>query len=114
MRRAGTFSSYRCPVLLARYVMPRGQFVPGSRYWDMHGFECRCAWGATPRTLRDARYTSTGTLDTSFLSNASTTIDFFRFTDRAENVAIQADGRMVLGGLARNSVDGYGLARIVP
>jgi hypothetical protein len=42
------------------------------------------------------------------------TVDFFGFTDIAENVAVQSDGKIVLGGLARDSFDGYGLARISP
>ena len=31
-----------------------------------------------------------------------------------ENVLVQPDGRILVGGLARNQVDGYGVARINP
>ena len=41
-------------------------------------------------------------------------IDFFGFSDVGENVLMQPDGKIVVGGLARNNVDGYGLARILP
>jgi uncharacterized delta-60 repeat protein len=61
-----------------------------------------------------ARFNPDGTLDPSFAHGGSLELDFFGFSDAAESVAIQADGRIVLGGLARNSVDGYGLARVLP
>ena len=61
-----------------------------------------------------ARYNTNGTLDTSFNGDGLVTVDFFSFTDIAESVAIQSNGRIVLGGLARDNVDGYGVARIVP
>jgi uncharacterized delta-60 repeat protein len=60
------------------------------------------------------RYNADGTLDASFATAGILTADFFGFTDVAENVAIAPDGKIVLGGLARNSVDGYGLARVNP
>lgn len=63
-----------------------------------------------------ARYNTDGTLDTAFggAGGGRLTVDFFGFSDVAETVAVQADGKIVLGGLARDNVDGYGLARIVP
>ena len=61
-----------------------------------------------------ARYESDGDLDASFSEDGKLTIDFFGFTDVAESIAIQSNGKIVLGGLARNSVDGYGVARVVP
>jgi uncharacterized delta-60 repeat protein len=61
-----------------------------------------------------ARYDANGALDTTFSTDGKLTVDFFGFTDIAESVAVQADGRIVLGGLARGDVDGYGIARIVP
>lgn len=61
-----------------------------------------------------ARYEEDGDIDTSFSQDGKLTIDFFGFTDVAENVAIQPNGKIVLGGLARNSVDGYGVARVLP
>ena len=41
-------------------------------------------------------------------------IDFFGFTDIGENVLVQPDGRIVVGGQATNFVGGYGVARINP
>jgi hypothetical protein len=61
-----------------------------------------------------ARYNTDGTLDTAFGDGGMLTIDFFGFTDIAESVAVQADGKIVLGGLARDNIDGYGLARVLP
>lgn len=60
------------------------------------------------------RYNANGTPDASFATASILSVDFFGFTDSAENVAIQGDGKIVLGGLARNAVDGYGLARVNP
>lgn len=63
-----------------------------------------------------ARFNSNGSLDTAFGGNGGgkLTIDFFGTTDIAESVAIQPDGKIVLGGLARDNVDGYGVARVLP
>jgi uncharacterized delta-60 repeat protein len=62
-----------------------------------------------------ARYNTNGTLDTTFGNgNGFLTFDFFGFSDIAETVAIDRDGKIVLGGLARDNVDGYGLARVNP
>ena len=62
-----------------------------------------------------ARYSANGAPDLTFDGDGKMTVDFFGKGDSAENVAVQADGRIVLGGFAVNitSVD-YGLARIVP
>lgn len=60
------------------------------------------------------RYLTNGAPDTGFANAGRLTVDFFGFTDAAESVALQADGKIVLGGLARNNVDGYGLARVLP
>lgn len=71
--------------------------------------------GQTNSNFAVARYDgSNGSLDTSFSQGGKLSIDFFGFADVAENVAIQSNGKIVLGGLARNSVDGYGVARVVP
>ena len=62
-----------------------------------------------------ARYNIDGTLDTGFGNGLGVlTVDFFGFTDSAESVLVQPDGKIVLGGVARNNVDGYGLVRILP
>jgi uncharacterized delta-60 repeat protein len=62
-----------------------------------------------------ARYLATGELDPAFGNgDGFMTVDFFGFTDIAESVAIDSVGRIVVGGLARDDVDGYGVARINP
>jgi uncharacterized delta-60 repeat protein len=61
-----------------------------------------------------ARYNANGSLDTSFAVDGKLVVDFFGFEDRAENVAVQADGKIVAGGLAHQSSDGYGLVRVKP
>jgi hypothetical protein len=60
------------------------------------------------------RLNTNGTPDASFATASILSVDFFGLTDAAENVAIQAAGKIVLGGLARNNVDGYDLARVNP
>lgn len=61
-----------------------------------------------------ARFEATGALDDDFGLNGRMSVDFFGFTDSADSVAVQPDGKIVLGGLARDNVDGYGLARVLP
>jgi uncharacterized delta-60 repeat protein len=70
------------------------------------------------QTLRDfaaARYLPDGSLDASFDGDGRLTLDFFGAGDTAKDVAIQSDGRIVVGGLATNGVSvGLGLVRIDP
>ena len=61
-----------------------------------------------------ARYGSDGALDSAFGTAGMLSIDFFGFSDAGENVLVQPDGKIVVGGLARNNADGYGVARINP
>ena len=62
-----------------------------------------------------ARFTSAGVLDTSFDDDGKFTVDFFDASDSAENVAVQTDGKIVLGGVGANGTAlRYGLARITP
>ena len=61
-----------------------------------------------------ARYNTDGSLDTSFAVDGKLVVDFFGFEDRAENVAVQADGKVVAGGLVVRSTNGYGLVRVNP
>ena len=62
-----------------------------------------------------ARFSSAGVLDGSFDGDGKFTVDFFGSFDGAENVAVQADGKVVLGGFATNaSAVRYGLARFNP
>jgi uncharacterized delta-60 repeat protein len=73
--------------------------------------------GSSSNVNRDfavARYNANGTLDTTFANQGKLTIDFLGFTDIADSVAIQPDGKIVLGGLSRGNVDGYGVARVLP
>lgn len=58
-----------------------------------------------------ARFNSNGTLDTSFANGGKITVDFSGGADIAESVAVQPNGRIVLGGLANGN--GYGLARVL-
>ncbi len=59
-----------------------------------------------------ARLLANGTLDTDFTDTGVMTVDFFGSTDSAETVAITDEGNIVIAGLARDNVDGYGVARI--
>ncbi|MGH8237431.1 MAG: Calx-beta domain-containing protein, partial [Steroidobacteraceae bacterium] len=61
-----------------------------------------------------ARYNTDGTLDTSFAIDGKLVVDFFGLQDRAEGVVLQADGKIVAGGLVVNSTNGYGLVRVNP
>jgi hypothetical protein len=53
-----------------------------------------------------ARYSANGSLDASFGSGGQLTTDF--------NLGAELAGKIVLGGLARDDVDGYGVARVLP
>ena len=61
-----------------------------------------------------ARLLEDGTPDTDFTDSGVMTIDFFGFTDVGESVAVTDDGKIVVAGLARDNVDGYGVARLSP
>jgi uncharacterized delta-60 repeat protein len=61
-----------------------------------------------------ARLLADGTPDTEFTDSGVMTVDFFGFGDAAESVAVTDDGKIVVAGLARDNVDGYGVARISP
>jgi uncharacterized delta-60 repeat protein len=62
-----------------------------------------------------ARFDAAGVLDGAFDGDGKFTLDFFGASDSAENVAVQADGKIVLGGFAVNGTSTrYGLARINP
>jgi uncharacterized delta-60 repeat protein len=62
-----------------------------------------------------ARFGTNGAPDASFGSGGKLTIDFFGSFDGAENVVVQPDGKIVVGGFATNgSRTGYGLVRILP
>ena len=61
-----------------------------------------------------ARYNADGSVDRNFGSDGNLSIDFFGFTDIGENVLVQPDGKIVVGGQAENNASGYGVARINP
>jgi uncharacterized delta-60 repeat protein len=61
------------------------------------------------------RFTAAGVVDTTFGTNGTSVVDFDGLNDGAENVVVQPDGKIVLGGYATpTSTDGYGLARVHP
>ncbi len=61
------------------------------------------------------RYNADGTLDPSFGSGGKLTVDFFGAGDNAQDIAIQADGKIVVSGAATNGTSvGLGLVRINP
>lgn len=61
-----------------------------------------------------ARYDRDGNLDASFSQDGKLTVDFFLLPDVAENVVIQSNGKIVLGGVVTDAFDGYGVARVLP
>jgi len=62
-----------------------------------------------------ARYDTGGGLDASFGSGGIVSVDFFGAADGAEDIAIQPDGKLVVGGFARNGTStDLGLVRINP
>jgi uncharacterized delta-60 repeat protein len=62
-----------------------------------------------------ARFTSAGVLDTSFAGTGSMIVDFNALEDGAESIALEPNGKIVLGGYATpTSSEGFGLARIHP
>jgi uncharacterized delta-60 repeat protein len=62
-----------------------------------------------------ARFDPGGRLDPSFGTGGKVTVDFFGADDGAEAVALQGDGKIVLGGFAGNgpTLD-FGVARLNP
>jgi uncharacterized delta-60 repeat protein len=62
-----------------------------------------------------ARFSANGVLDTSFDGDGKFTVDFFGSGDGAENIAVQTDGKIVLGGFAANGFAvRFALARVAP
>jgi Domain of unknown function (DUF5122) beta-propeller len=60
------------------------------------------------------RYDRNGDLDTSFGTGGKLQVDFAGLEDRAENVALQSDGKIVAGGLATARAASYGVIRATP
>jgi uncharacterized delta-60 repeat protein len=63
------------------------------------------------RVFAVARYNPDGSLDPTFSDDGKQTTDFVGFGDRATGVAVQADGKLVVGG---TGAGGTALARYVP
>ncbi|MBP6338388.1 MAG: hypothetical protein KA375_12375 [Vitreoscilla sp.] len=61
------------------------------------------------------RHLSDGTLDASFGSGGKLILDFFGASDGASALLLQPDGKLLVGGLARNgTANGLGLLRLLP
>jgi uncharacterized delta-60 repeat protein len=62
-----------------------------------------------------ARLTTGGALDPAFGNGGRVAVDFFGSIDNGQAVAIQADGRILVAGAARNGTTvGLGLIRVLP
>jgi uncharacterized delta-60 repeat protein len=61
-----------------------------------------------------ARYDRNGDLDTSFAIDGKLVVDFAGLEDRAENVGLQSDGKIIAGGLATARAADYGVIRVHP
>jgi uncharacterized delta-60 repeat protein len=62
-----------------------------------------------------ARFNPNGTLDGSFDGDGKLTVDFFGSSDFATNVAVQSDGKIVVGGSVKDGLGGgLGIARVIP
>jgi uncharacterized delta-60 repeat protein len=70
------------------------------------------AAGIASKNFAVARLLADGTPDTEFTDSGVMTIDFFGFGDAAESVT--DDGKIVVAGLAVDSFDEYGVARLAP
>jgi uncharacterized delta-60 repeat protein len=65
--------------------------------------------------LAALRLNADGTLDTSFGIAGMVTVDFFGGADSGECLVIQTDGKIVVGGVARNGTsNGLGMVRLDP
>jgi uncharacterized delta-60 repeat protein len=62
------------------------------------------------------RYNTDGTLDRTFSGDGRQTTDFFGFPDFAEDVSIQTDGKILVGGTSARTVTGsdFAMARYNP
>jgi hypothetical protein len=70
---------------------------------------------ATVSDFGIARYLADGTIDAGFGDGGRLALDFFGAADGAKCVATQADGKLVVAGLATNgSSTGLGLVRLAP
>ena len=56
------------------------------------------SWSGSSYDIAVVRYTNTGALDASFNSGGKVTTDFGSTTDQAYSVAVQSDGKILVGG----------------
>lgn len=72
--------------------------------------------GGTNRNMGVIRLRVDGALDAAFGTNGLFLVDFDNFPDEAERALLQPDGKLLLGGWARDrsNVIGYALARVLP
>jgi uncharacterized delta-60 repeat protein len=69
--------------------------------------------GAGDGTLLDfgiARYDSNGSLDSTFGTGGKVTTDFFGDADHARDIAIESDGKLIVGGFAFNGSNWFDFA----
>jgi uncharacterized delta-60 repeat protein len=71
----------------------------------------RTASGSTLNDFAVARYNADGSLDTSFDGDGKVLTDILGSNDNAQDVVIQADGKIVVGGSSWGTNDQFGLAR---
>ena len=72
------------------------------------------AAGAGQSDFALLRFTSSGAPDSSFGTNGVLRVDFFGAADVANDVLVQADGKIVAAGSARNGTTGLGMVRVAP
>lgn len=90
-----TTSFFRDDEAFAATIQPDGKIVvAGSSFTE------------TSRDIALARYNTDGTLDATFGNGGKVTTDFFGNLDEAFGVALQSDGKIVVGGIARRTING--------
>jgi uncharacterized delta-60 repeat protein len=88
----------------ALVLQPDGKLVAGGEAWNGSDFDFALA-----------RYTTSGTLDSSFSGDGKQTTDFLGDNDVAYALARQGDGKLVAAGSAYNGSDNdFALARYLP
>jgi uncharacterized delta-60 repeat protein len=74
----------------------------------------RTASGSTLNDFAVARYNTDGSLDTTFDGDGKVLTDILANNDNAQDVVIQPDGKIIVGGSAWGNNDQFGLARYNP
>jgi uncharacterized delta-60 repeat protein len=81
-------------------MSPGSDFVFGIRLQDDGKIVVAGGAGGSGGRIALARYHSTGALDATFGGDGRVTTNISRFDDRADDLAIQADGKIVVAGTA--------------